>query len=190
MLAKAAEFLDAVASHLDVRLLTRMNDVTHLFSTYRECVRHLWNAYFRPVAEPIQDWDVQGEFGTVAREIFSSLVLRPVGLSDCDLSLGWPREPLALPGFRVVPDGLYGARILINRDLPRGGSWDHPVSLVRPDEVELHLLGFFDFDELGFRDYRYFEVLIHSSPTYPDIVGRVALIEVHHAKVLFTKPTA
>ena len=169
-----------------------MNDVTHLFSTYRECVRHLWNTYFRTVAGPVtvKDWDVQWEFDTVARAIFSSIVLRPVGLFDYDLSLGWPHEPSALPGFRVVPDGFYGARILINRDLPRGGSWNHPVSLVRPDDVELHLLSLFDFDELGFRDYRYFEVLIHSSPTYPDIVGRVALIEVCHAKVLFTKPAA
>ena len=167
-----------------------MDDVTYLFSIYRECVRHLWNTFFRPVAQPTQDWDVRDEFDTVARDIFSSLVLRPAGASGCELSSAWSHEPSALPGFRIVPGGLYGASILINRDLPRSGYWDHPISEVRPDDVELHLLRFFDFDELGFRDYRYFEVFIHSSPTYPDIVGRVALIEVQHAKVLFTKPAA
>ena len=167
-----------------------MDDVTHLFNTYRECVRHLWNAYFRPVAEPTQNWDVRDEFDTVARAIFSSLVLRPVGVIGCELSPAWSREPSALPGFRIVPDGEHGSPILINRDLPRSGYWDHPISEVRPDDVELHLLRYFDFDELGFRDYRYFEVFIRSSPTYPDIVGRVALIEVHHAKVLFNKPAA
>ena len=55
-----------------------MDDVTHLFSTYRECVRHLWNTYFRPVAEPTQNWDLRDEFDTIARGIFSSLVLRPM----------------------------------------------------------------------------------------------------------------
>ena len=33
-----------------------MADVTPLFSTYRECVRHLWNVYFRPIAEPTPNW--------------------------------------------------------------------------------------------------------------------------------------
>ena len=164
-----------------------MNDVTHLFSTYLECVRDLWNIYFRAAVKPTRDWDVRDEFDNVARGIFSCLVLRLVGVTGCELSPAWSHEPSALPGFRVVPDGEHATPILINRDVPRSGYWDHPISEVRPD-VELHLLRYFDFDELGFRDYRYFEVFIHSSPTYPEIVGRVALIEVHDAKVLFTKP--
>src|SRR2546427_5749282 len=59
-----------------------MNDVTHLFSTYRECVRHLWNTYFRPVAEPTQNWDLCDEFDIIARGIFSSLILHPVNIFD------------------------------------------------------------------------------------------------------------
>jgi hypothetical protein len=164
-----------------------MEDVTHLFNTYRECVRHLWNAYFRPVAEPTQNWDVRDEFDVVARGIFSSLVLRSLGVFDGELSPECSPEPRPLAGFRVVPDLERGTPILINRDLPRGGYWDHPISRVRSSEVELWLLRFFDFDQLGDRDYPYFEVSIHASPTYPDIVGRAALIEVANAKVLFSK---
>ena len=95
--------------------------------------------------------------------------------------------PSALPGFRIVPAVEQGTPIFINRDLPRSGYWDHPVSRVRPDEIELDLLRFFDFDQLGYRDYRYFEVMVHGSTHYPDIIGRAALIEVEHARVLFSK---
>jgi hypothetical protein len=38
-----------------------------------------------------------------------------------------------------------------------------------------------------YRDYRYFEVRITASMTYPEIIRRVALIEVEHARVLFSQ---
>jgi len=167
-----------------------MNDVTHLFSTYRECVRHLWNTYFRPVAEPTQNWDLCDEFDIIARGIFSSLILHPVNIFDHELAPEYAAVPLALHGFRIVPAIEHGTPIFINRDLPRSGYWDHPVSRVRREEVELDLLRFFDFDKLGYRDFRYFEVVVHASTKYPDIVGRAALIEVAHARVLFGKTAA
>jgi len=95
-----------------------------------------------------------------------------------------------LPGFRIVPAVEHGTPIFINRDLPRSGYWDHSVSRVRPSEVELHLLRFFDFDELGYRDFRHYEVVIHASSAYPDTVGRAALIEFDNARVLFSTTAA
>jgi hypothetical protein len=164
-----------------------MDDVTQLFTTYRECVRHLWNTYFQPVAASASDWDIRDEFDAIARSIFSTLVLRPLDDFEHELSPASAERPVVLPGFRVVPIPDSGVPILINRDMPRRGYWDHPVSRIRPAEVELHLIRFFDFDELGFRDWRYYEVFIHSSATYPDTVGRAALIECKHATVLFSK---
>ena len=67
-----------------------MDDVTHLFITYRECVRHLWNTYFCSVADPSQNWDLRDEFDSIARSIFSSLVLRPLDLFDHELRLSIP----------------------------------------------------------------------------------------------------
>jgi hypothetical protein len=163
-----------------------MEDVTNLFINYRECVRHLWNTYFQPVA----DWDVRDEFDAVSRDIFSSLVLRSLDMPHVGLSPESSEKPTMLPGFRIIPSVEHGTEILINRDLPRSGYWDHPVSRVRPDEVELHLLRFFDFDQLGNREYRYLEVFVHASPKYPDIVGRAALIEFVNTKILFSKPRA
>jgi hypothetical protein len=167
-----------------------MDDVTPLFSTYRECVRHLWNTYFRPIAEPTQDWDVRDEFDAISLSIFSSLVSQPLSASDHRLAPAWSADPAPLPCFRIVPAIEHGTPILINRDLPRSGYWDHPVSRVRPGDIELHLLRFFDFDQMGCRDYEYLEVVVHASPTYPEILGRAALIEFSHAKILFSKTAA
>jgi hypothetical protein len=164
-----------------------MDDVTPLFSTYRECVRDLWNDYFMPVAAPTQDWDIRDEFDGVARSIFSSLVLRPLAASDRELAPAWSAEPAPLPGFRIEPVVEQGTPILINRDLPRSGYWDHPITQIRPTDVELHLLRFFDFDQLGNRDFEFFEVVVGASSTYPEIVGRAALIQFANAKVLFFK---
>jgi hypothetical protein len=169
-----------------------MKDVTDQFKFYRECVRHLWNIQFRPVVDSARPsfertWDIRDEFDEIARSIFSSLVLNPMGLFNHKLSAASSSEPSVLPDFRIVPSSKHGVRILINRDLPRSGYWDHPVSEIKPEDVELHLLRFFDFDQLGFRDFRYYEVIIHASPTFPEIVGRAALIDFNDAKVLLEK---
>jgi hypothetical protein len=131
----------------------------------------IFGTYFRSVAEPTQNWDLCDEFDTIARGIFSSLVLRPMAVFDHELDPEYSAEPSALRGFRIVPAIEHGTPIFINRDLPRSGYWDHPVSRVRPEDVELDLLRFFDFDKLGYRDFRYFEVVVHTSTKYPDIIG-------------------
>ena len=79
-----------------------MNDVTDLFFVYRECVRHLWNTYFRPLAEPTVNWDLRDEFDAIARGIFSSLVLRPLAVFDRELAAEYSANPAALPGFRLT----------------------------------------------------------------------------------------
>ena len=165
-----------------------MEDVTHLFNNYRECVRHLWNSYYRSLPDSCRDWDLHDEFDDTAVAIFFSIVLRPLGSFDHKISAGYIAAPQPLPGFYVIPNIPTGTRILINREQPRSGYWDHPISMVKPDEVELHLLRFFDFDWQNYRDYRYFEVLIQASTRYPEIAGRVALLEVDNASVMFDRP--
>ena len=56
-----------------------------------------------------------------------------------------------------------------------------------PNEAELHLARFFDFDEIGFRDFRYFEVYI-ASATDSDLVGRRALLDFEYARVVAQIP--
>ena len=163
-----------------------MEDVTELFNNYRECVRHLWNTYYRSL--PDSSPDLHDEFDDTAVAIFSSIVLRPLGNFDYKLAASYIAAPQPLPGFHVIPNIPTGTPIMINREQARSGYWDHPIRTVASNEVELHLMRFFDFDWQNCRDYRYFEVLIYASVRYPEVVGRVALLEVEHTKVCYSKP--
>jgi hypothetical protein len=115
-----------------------MEDVTRYFDNYRECIRHLWNTYYRSLPETCREWDLNDEFEDVAVAIFSSIVLRPLGVFDQKLSAKYLAEPLPLPGFTVVPILGHGTPIMINRDLPRSGYWDHPVTSIKPRDAEMN----------------------------------------------------
>jgi hypothetical protein len=79
---------------------------------------------------------------------------------------------------------------MINRDLPRSGYWDHPVTSIKPRDAELNFLRYFDFDVQNYREFRYLEVSVCKSEPYPEIIGRAALIEVEYARVNFAKTGA
>jgi hypothetical protein len=73
---------------------------------------------------------------------------------------------------------------MINREpLTCDGSWDHPLQRVAEGDVDLRFVRWFDFDELGFREFRYYLVRIDSAAR-EEIVGRAALIECEHASVV------
>jgi hypothetical protein len=74
-----------------------MTEVTHLFAAYREAARHLWNsAFYRPDADLAGGaaWDRRERFGRVAEELFTAMILEPLGVEDCrlppELALGGP----------------------------------------------------------------------------------------------------
>jgi hypothetical protein len=50
--------------------------------------------------------------------------------------------------------------------------------------MDLSLIGFFDGDSLANIDLRYLRVRIDDAPGYPTIIGREALVDSSHAKVL------
>jgi hypothetical protein len=89
--------------------------------------------------------------------------------------------------LRVVPTGEDGTPILINRTSPPAGYWDHPVRSVKPEEVVLRFVRFWDWDDLGHRDFEYIEVAIEAFPQHSDLVARPALLEVQHVRVFFDK---
>ena len=73
--------------------------------------------------------------------------------------------------------------IMVNRDTNGSGYWDDPVSRVALGEMELRLVDFFDWDELGMRDFTYLRVRIVASAAYPHLVNRDALLECAYVKV-------
>jgi hypothetical protein len=158
-----------------------MTDVTDLMLNYRECVRHLWNTYFRREARPRQDWDLRDEFYDAALILFKALVLRGPDVDDPPLLPDYRREQAPLMSLRLEVD--MTSAILVNRT-GSSGYWDDPVTAIQQGDCDLRFIQFFDWWDLGVRDFQYYKVRIVGSSRYPHLVGRDALVPVtSHIKV-------
>jgi len=162
-----------------------MRDITEIMNRYRECTRNLWNIYFLEQISQGDEWDLCDEYEEICSLFFSSLVLRAVDQLSYKKSLAYKSvtEPISI--FRVVPSAESGVPIYINRDVPCTGYWDYPLSIIKPSDVDLRFIDFFDFDRKGFRDFQYCRVRIVGSDTYPEIIGRDALLESNNVKIIF-----
>jgi hypothetical protein len=165
-----------------------MRNVTPQFAKFREAARHLWNSsFYRPAGDARggTTWDERSAFSRVATELFVAMLTGPLEATHERLPPMGEAAPNALPSFRVQPSSSTGAPILINRASPRTGYWDDPVREVTPSEATMHFVQFFDWDEIGLRDFQFIETRIVSFPTQPQIVGRYALIEFGYATIQF-----
>jgi hypothetical protein len=121
-----------------------MKDLTAEINTYRECVRHLWNAYLLPtVAANGDGWSVRDEFDDVCRKLFGLLLVDPLrlaGVSRADLLLSPSRTDnrAPLPWLQIVPNGAPSVPVMINRHPSDAhGYWDHPLNRVAAQDVDL-----------------------------------------------------
>ena len=158
-------------------------DITHSFANFREAARHLWNVHYRPILAACDRWDFHDSFDRVCVELFDGLVLRPNDIADAELARSNSWSPKTIRTLCVVPSPASGVPIMINRDRPASGYWDHPKQRIAMGDARLRFARFFDFDVLGFRDFRYCEVVIDASVAEPDLADRWALIEFEHVRV-------
>jgi hypothetical protein len=166
-----------------------MQDVTDVLQSYRECMRHLWNANFLGLLSTATDrWNLRDLFDDAGSALFRALVVERLALgsrvsSDQMLSPSRRPSPAPLAWLSVVPGSEHGMPIMINRDATSdSGYWDHPITRVSPGDVDLRFVGWFDFDELDFRDFKYYQVRIISSRV-DGLAGRSALMECEYARV-------
>lgn len=157
-----------------------MNDVTQQFELCRETARHIWNSCFaHQTGEPTSGATLES-FDRICEELFDALILTPFGSAESPSQLN-------VQGFvsiRVVPAIPEGTPVLINRTDPSGPYWDDPLKSILPDASQLGFIGFFDWDSHGMIDMRYLRVRILRCDANPVVVGREALIEMAHAKVV------
>lgn len=162
-----------------------MRDITKIMNRYRECIRNLWNIYFLEQTSQGDDWDRYDKYEEICGLLFSALVLKFVDRLSCKKSLAYEliKEPILF--FRVVPCAESGVPIYINRDVPCTGYWDYPLNIIKPSDVDMRFVDFFDFNLKGFRDFQYCRVRIVGSNTYSEIIGRDALLESNNVKIIF-----
>src|SRR3990172_1583586 len=154
-----------------------MTDAAQLMSTYREGARGLWNNALRPGA----DFDSVDAFAEICGRLFDELVLRPLGMRGYRK----PRADDPYPFLRLVPRG-DPVPIMINRPSEDGNRyWDDPIRRLGCKGLTLLFVDYFDWDQRGYIDLQYYRVKIAASDEQPQIVGREALVEVHHAQAVF-----
>jgi hypothetical protein len=154
-----------------------MKDFSELLNSYRDCVRHLWNTYFSHDACQNSDWELHESFIDISDKLFRTLVIYKIGNLFGNYSSD--TEELSI---KVVPKG--ECPILINRDIPATGYWDDPIKCVKESEVNMKLIGCFDWDDLGFREFEFYRVRITASEKYPHLIGRDALVKPMHIRIL------
>jgi hypothetical protein len=160
-------------------------DVTDCLSPYREAVRHLWNTLF--ANSDLASFDSVDTFAEIADRLFDAVVVPLIVARAGPASDGAQRGSL-----RVVPSMPDGVPIMIEnpREGDRNCYWDHPITQIRPEGVDLRYVGYFDWDSLGSRDYRYYLVEIVRFLAHPELERRRALVEVGHASIMAqTRPT-
>lgn len=160
-------------------------DITEQIQTFREASRHLWNSYFRFEAERNQDWDLRDSFSEVYGALFNSLVRFHLPDSAPTIPHLWSPAKKILWEYRIVSttDRL---PVMVNREKPASGYWDHPTEYVASAAADLHLIELFDWDNLGFRDFRYFRVRIVKADD-PDLVDRDALVDAAYCRVEYVE---
>lgn len=161
----------------------RITDVTELFDHYRVTARNVWNSAFSPYPE-LRSWDALDQFRKVAELLFDALVIRRL----CAGQRSADAPALTRCAFRVVPrDPAVPVPIMINK--PRAGDrnryWDDPVNQVSESDAHLEFLDYFDWDELSRVDFQYYRVRIMAFPSQAHLVGREALLEHQHGRVLW-----
>jgi hypothetical protein len=157
-----------------------VKDVSSMFDHYRMSARAIWNTAFWP-DQKFRNWDSIDQFHQIEELLFQVLVLAKVGRA-------WPSQKLfenAIPFFQVVPSLVHGTPIMIRNPRPGApaGYWDDPVNLVKPGQVELLFIAYFDWDEMDYIDLRYYRAKIASFDAHSELVGREALIERQHAAI-------
>jgi hypothetical protein len=147
-------------------------DVTDSMDRYRECVRHLWNTSLKPSTSEECSWDAVDQFEALAARIFELMV---------------PPRRTGAWVYRVSP--VVRTRIMINRgrETPY---WDDPLVSVEPGDLELRLVGVFDWDPLARREYGLYRTEIVGSTRYPSVVNKAALVPVGSAVKVFARREA
>ena len=155
-------------------------DLTERVMLFRETARHVWNTAFAKDAGA----DASDDFEDACVILFRRLVLREAFGCEKDLAPAWEAHPQPVMCLRVVPTVEHGTPIMINRTPPSGGYWDDPQRRVKPTDVDLGFVNFFNCDVYGRRDFQYIQVAIHGFRGHEALVGRLALIEPAHVRVV------
>lgn len=150
--------------------------ITDIFENYRVHARHLRNTAFN--TRDTRDWDVVSDFDAVDEALFETLVLGRIPNLGHQIASNWEKNNAFLihasgGGFRVMMSPTKGAC----------GSWDHDIDTLMKHDAQIAFLNYFDWDEHGTIDFRYYYGVVIQSDKYPDIIDHHLLIPTDSAEI-------
>jgi hypothetical protein len=159
-------------------------DATQFLFTYRECARMLWNNFLRLGVEPYVNYDAVDAFSGICERLFEEMVLQNLRMS------GFKRTSDADPyPFLVLKPRADPAPVMVHRSSEQGRYWDEPINRLAVSGLAMQFIGFYDWDDFGYIDLQYYRVRTARCEEHPHLVGREALVDVHHAGVEFMQST-
>jgi hypothetical protein len=156
-------------------------ECTDLLLKYRDLTRLTWNSAFWPNAD-LRDGDIftVGDYVCAFKEavarLYEGMVLLPLGLGhDCRVQdLNYPGKAVPL-SIQVTSASI---EWLIDEDLPGDPNrrWSRSDLSLQEGAYDFEFRNFFDWEQLGHRDFLFVEVLIRRMDAKPDAVGHHALV--------------
>jgi hypothetical protein len=185
-MASDKEFVDFVVDQMGdagaIRWAKKTMILTQDIERFREAARHLWNGYMRIDDTNSTSWDTVEEFCKIANTLFAECVLARNQLPHPTIPMDQGISPLV--EYRIIAHANAGIHLLVNRDMPASGYWDHPITWIPWTDMNvIHPISFFDFDVRGWRRIQYYQARIVNCPSNPEINGRDALIECADVKI-------
>jgi hypothetical protein len=154
-----------------------MKKIDTEIAIYREAVRHLWNTAFANLEETLRFGICAEWFEEIECLLFRSIICEPRNVNFIG-KFGSPIVQLTVASeiSKDIP-------VLVNRSTPSSGYWDAPVKAILSTDATFVFICFFDWDDYSQRDLRYYRVRITRCDSFPDLIGRDALIETCYADV-------
>jgi hypothetical protein len=160
---------------------------------YRDVARGLWNSAFLPMlsadlpADSRNDWDIRDQFEDVCVDLFSSLVLAPLGIREVTLSPAYHGDGKPLACLKVLPE--QGVEILVaEAETNTFRGYDRSITAGDGGPLELHFRAFYDYWVLGVRDLEYCHAVVADCPGNPSLVGRNVLVRASQTKYAVSAP--
>jgi len=152
--------------------------ITQEINVFREALRHLWNSYLRIGA----DWDTVDMFCNIFRMLFSKHIVSRLEINAPPIPVDDSGE--YIPQYRIIMEGSGKLPLLVNRDIPPSGSWDHPTHWIPPEvEYDIRPISFFDYDVIGWRMLEFYRARIVNCESKPELIGRDALIRCDYVDI-------
>lgn len=154
-----------------------MQKIETEMTIYREAVRHLWNTAFIKLDETLRFGICAEWFEEIEFLLFRSIVCEPRDINFVG-KFGSPIAQLV-----VTSETTKDIPVLVNRSTPSTGYWDAPVKNILSKDATFVFIDFFDWDDYAQKDLRFYRVRITRCDTFPELIGRDALIETCYAEV-------